>query len=240
MNMRFSFLSLAAAALLTAAAAFAVPTSQLSADIVFANEDTFDSGVRPGGDEDRSNMPGIGIPGASAEFTDAETGLSFTLTTVDIIGADGTSFLAGTGTNNFHETNVAGGGAFGVNTDMDQDTGLANDPTAFNQGEGWVFSIDEDVNLQSITFGNFFDNDAVVNLVAGDTTVVIGDDTAGDFADLFVAAGTEILLTNAGVGADGSRFNIFSIQVDVVAVPEPSSLLAIAGMAGLFAVRRRR
>ena len=239
MNMKFSFLSLAAAALLTAAAAFAVPTSQLSADIVFANEDTFDSGVRPGGDEDRSNMPGIGIPGASAEFTDAETGLSFTLTTVDIIGADGTSFLAGTGTNNFHETNVAGSGAFAVNTDMDQDTGLANDATAFNQGEGWLFSIDEDVNLQSITFANLNDDDAVANFVVGGTTVTV-DSTTGDFADLFVAAGTEILLTNAGVGADGSRFNITSIQVDVVAVPEPSSLLAIAGMAGLFAVRRRR
>ena len=237
--MKFSFLSLAAAALLTAAAAFAVPTSQLSADIVFANEDTFDSGVRPGGDEDRSNMPGIGIPGASAEFTDAETGLSFTLTTVDIIGADGTSFLAGTGTNNFHETNVAGSGAFAVNTDMDQDTGLANDATAFNQGEGWLFSIDEDVNLQSITFANLNDDDAVANFVVGGTTVTV-DSTTGDFADLFVAAGTEILLTNAGVGADGSRFNITSIQVDVVAVPEPSSLLAIAGMAGLFAVRRRR
>ena len=222
-----------------AAAAFAVPTSQLSADIAFANEDTFDSGERPGGDEDPTNMPGIGIPGASAEFTDAETSLSFTLTTVDIIGADGTSFLAGTGTNNFHETNVAGGGAFGVNTDMDQDTGLANDPTAFNQGEGWVFSIDEDVNLQSITFANFNDDDAVANFVVGGTTVTV-DSTTGDFADLFVAAGTEILLTNAGVGADGSRFNITSIQVDVVAVPEPSSLLAIAGMAGLFAVRRRR
>ena len=227
-----------------AAAAFAVPTSQLSADIVFANLDTFDSGVRPGGDEDRTNLPGIGIPGASAEFTDSN-GSTYTVTTVDIIGADGTSFLAGSGTTNFHETNVAGAGTFGVNTDTDQDTGLANDATAFNQGEGWVFSIDEDVNLQSITFGNFFDNDAVVNLVAGDTTVVIGDDTAGDFADLFVAAGTEILLTNAGVGADGSRFNITSIQAvvdipDTAAIPEPSSLLAIAGMAGLFAVRRRR
>ena len=91
----------------------------------------------------------------------------FTLTTVDIIGADGTSFLAGTGTNNFQETNVAGSGAFAVNTDTDQDGGLANDATAFNQGEGWLFSIDEDVNLQSITFANFNDDDAVANFVVG-------------------------------------------------------------------------
>ena len=238
--MKFSFLSLAAAALLTAAAVFAVPTSQLSADIVFMNEDgVFDSGVNPGGAEDRTDTTLVGLPGAALLFTDASNGLTATLTTVDIIGADGTSFLAGTGTNNFHETNVAGSGAFAVNTDMDQDTGLANDATAFNQGEGWVFSIDEDVNLQSITFANFNDDDAVANFVVGGTTVTV-DSTTGDFADLFVAAGTEILLTNAGVGADGSRFNIFSIQLDVVAVPEPSSLLAIAGMAGLFAVRRRR
>ena len=106
-----------------AAAAFAVPTSQLSADIVFANLDTFDSGVRPGGDEDRTNLPGIGIPGATAEFTDSN-GLTYNVTTIDIFGADGTSFLAGTGTTNFHETNVAGGGAFGVNTDTDQDLSL--------------------------------------------------------------------------------------------------------------------
>ena len=238
MNMKFSFLSLAAAALLTAAAAFAVPTSQLSADIVFANLDDFDSGRRPSGDEVRTNMPGIGIPGTSADFTDSN-GSTYTVTTVDIIGADGTSFLAGTGTENFHETNVSGGDAFAINTDTDQDGGLDNDPTAFNQGEGWVFSIDEDVNLQSITFANLNDDDAVANFVVGGTTVTV-DSTTGDFADLFVAAGTEILLTNAGVGADGSRFNITSIQVDVVAVPEPSSLLAIAGMAGLFAVRRRR
>ena len=118
-----------------AAAAFAVPTSQLSADIAFTNEDTFDSGERPNNDENRTNLPGIGIPGASAEFTDSN-GSTYTVTTVDIIGADGTSFLAGSGTTNFHETNVAGGGAFGINTDTDQDTGLSNDPTAFNQQEG--------------------------------------------------------------------------------------------------------
>ena len=101
-----------------AAAVFAVPTSQLSADVVFMNEDgVFDSGVNPGGAEDRDDDTLVGLLGAELLFTDASNGLTATLTTVDIIGADGTSFLAGTGTDDFHETNIGNAGTLAVNTD---------------------------------------------------------------------------------------------------------------------------
>ena len=253
MNMKFSFLSLAAAALLTAAAVFAVPTSQLSADIVFMNEDgVFDSGVNPGGAEDRTDTTLVGLPGAALLFTDASNGLTATLTTVDIIGADGTSFLAGTGTDDFHETNITGGNTLAVNTDTDQDDGLQSEAGQFNSGEFWVISFDEDVLLESLDFGTF-ELDAIGEvLIAGGPSISIaaGDldaDNVADFADTLVTAGTEISIGLQSGLAGTVNFNLAGIGLTVQAagggtpaVPEPSSLLAIAGMAGLFAVRRRR
>ena len=234
-----------------AAAVFAVPTSQLSADVVFMNEDgVFDSGVNPGGAEDRDDDTLVGLLGAELLFTDASNGLTATLTTVDIIGADGTSFLAGTGTEDFHETNILGSNLLAVNTDTDQDDDLQQDAGNFNSGEFWVISFDEDVLLESLDFGTF-EPDAVAELlIAGGPSfsfaaVDIDTDNVADFTDTLVTAGTEISIGLEAGLAGTINFNLEGIGLtvqpaDVPGVPEPSSLLAIAGMAGLFAVRRRR
>ena len=228
-----------------AAAVFAVPTSQLSADIVFMNEDgVLDSGVNPNNAEDRDDDTLVGLPGAELFFTDASNGLTATLTTVDIIGADGTSFLAGTGTANFHETNVTNGNVLAINTDTDQDTGLQSDAGQFNSGEFWVISFDEDVVLESLEFGTFEAAAVAELLIAGGPSFSFAaadvTDNVADFTDTLVTAGTEISI-GLEAGLDGNiNFNLAGIGLTVQAVPEPSSLLAIAGMAGLFAVRRRR
>lgn len=63
--------------------------------------------------------------------------------------------------------------------------------------------------------------------------------------DLTIAAGTEITFFVDGVlatatGGPATSLRVETFQVHAKAVPEPSSLLALAGIAGLVAVRRRR
>ena len=61
--------------------------------------------------------------------------------------------------------------------------------------------------------------------------------TGGTSNGLFLAADTPILLQVSG---DGAATGLDSITVSVASVPEPSSMLGLLGLAGLFAVKRRR
>lgn len=122
--------------------------------------------------------------------------------------------------------------------------GGGNESNDFNTGEAIVFSSDQDViftaiELESVvgtdTFTVSVDNVAVLETVGED--VFIG---LGGLADLQIAAGSEITFAAGGPVATSS-FRLETFTVDVVpAVPEPSSMLAIAGVAGLFVARRRR
>ena len=76
----------------------------------------------------------------------------------------------------------------------------------------------------------------------GTRLVTTADLIPGDFSNnvifddpIFVAADTPLLLT-ATVG----NVSIEQFELDVLAVPEPSSMLALMGLAGLLAVKRRR
>ena len=61
--------------------------------------------------------------------------------------------------------------------------------------------------------------------------------TGGTSNGLFLAADTPILLQVSG---DGAATGLDSITLSVASVPEPSSMLGLLGLAGLFAVKRRR
>ena len=66
----------------------------------------------------------------------------------------------------------------------------------------------------------------------------IFDFTAGGTSDgLFLAADTPVLLQISG---DGAAAGLDSITVSVTSVPEPSSMLSLLGLAGLFAAKRPR
>jgi len=213
-----------------AAASFAIAAvpSSASANIVFAfsNNDPFD---------------GTGIGANSGVLTDLDTGLSVTLTTVDIIGADESlasdDSVAGV---NEHTTNILNSGLFGINTDNQQDDSTSNDTGFFNFGEGWVFSFDQDVTLGDLVFDDLGDEGETAELQSSAfSTLSFSTDGSNSLGDTFVAAGTPITLTT-GVEGDDQGFRVISISFTPVAVPEPSSLLGLMGMAGLIAVKRRR
>lgn len=245
-----SFPKFSAAALV---AAFAVTTSANAGAILdFANNDPFDSGANPGGAEDRADTTLVGVVGSqSGPLADDMSGLSAVVTTIDIIGADGTSAADGTGTDDFHETNVLGSGFLGVNTDQDQDDGLSNDAGNFNPNEGWVFNFSNAVELTSIVLGGFTATEQVAELQFNDGSAAIAlgagifDEDAGtntiDLGARSVAAGTEITLSFVSTTGDDT-FNVGSIGFNVVpdvVVPEPASI-ALLGLGGLAIAGRRR
>ena len=95
----------------------------------------------------------------------------------------------------------------------------------------------EQIDLNGLDDGETFSVGGVDILNAGLPFTDIFDFTTGGTNDgLFLAADTPILLRVSG---EGASVGLEAITVSV-AVPEPSSLLGLLGLAGLFAVKRRR
>lgn len=204
-------------------AALAGTSSPANAEVVLKFKDkdrAFDSGVNPGGVEDRSNASLVGVVGsATGVLVDRANGASTTLKTVDIIGGDGTSAAAGTGTNNFHETNVNKNGLLGVNTDQDQDDGMSGEAGNFNPGEAWVFSFSSNVQLTQIVLNGFTAGEQKVRLHSaafGDIT--LGANGANDLNGALIAAGTKVTLIFDSSSGD-ETFNVSGLSFNVV--PEP-------------------
>ena len=105
-------------------------------------------------------------------------------------------------------------------------------------------SFNQDIFIEQIDFGGL---DAGETFLVGAESIVdadtadfndIFDFTDGGTSDgLFLSADDTIFLRASGAGASVS---LDAITVRVAGVPEPSSLLGLLGLAGLFAVKRRR
>lgn len=76
-----------------------------------------------------------------------------TLTTVEIVGQDGSLASVGAG----HEMNSTANNALGVNSSVNIG-GFDSNARDFNPGEKWIFSFDTDVNFIDIDFAGWTDN----------------------------------------------------------------------------------
>ena len=134
---------------------------------------------------------------------------------------------------------------------IDSDGSTGDSSTRFDAGlnESLTLSFSEDLFFREIDFNSLGLNDVFSIQVAGSSAILI-DDAADDSSDrfdfsggtapsgtpgLFIAAGTavEFRATEGSVGLD-------NLVLEIAAVPEPSSMLALMGLAGLLAVKRRR
>ena len=118
--------------------------------------------------------------------------------------------------------------------------------------ESLTISFSEDLFFREIDFNSLAGSDEFSIQVAGSSPILIanGDADTSDRFDfsggtapsgtpgLFIAAGTgvEFRATVGSVGLDNLVLEI----APVAQVPEPSSMLALMGLAGLLAVKRRR
>ena len=242
-----------------AAAAFAVPTSQLSADIVnfpIANND--------GTDLDGATVGGTltGVP----EVVDGPT-TTFTVTSITGFLTDDVGSALSTETSAtadpVHLTNINGGGALAVNSFGSG--GFSSEGSNLAAGEAFSIVFDQDIEFTLLDLQSFDvdteNNGLIISSSAFDDFVITNDtlplDDDGNPDDgtgneltfdpgrLFAAAGTEITFTafSDGPVSQSSSFRIEDFQVNIVesaAIPEPSSLALLGLLAGVAAVRRRR
>jgi len=148
--------------------------------------------------------------------------------------------LSGTGSDAtavFNATN----GSFGINSAGADQTARFEDALS----ETITFTFDQNIELDFAEFDNL-NNDEVVTVTAGATTFSI-DDANSPGSDIFdflgtpVAANTPITFSLSSVDPNnGVGIQTLTIHVeDPNVIPEPSSL-AVLGLAGLVAIRRRR
>ena len=152
--------------------------------------------------------------------------------------------LVGISSNDTGATSVSAGlSGFAINSAG----GLPGDAsTALDSGleEQFTISFNSDIEITEIDFGVFGDGE---RFQVGDTIFEEGVLSGVDVADLsaapiFVAADTPILFAPLNTLSGGnSSIQLQDVTINVLpAVPEPSSMLALMGLAGLFAAKRRR
>ena len=170
---------------------------------------------------------GGGGLGAFVTLNDGE--IPVTLTTIDIIGQDGSSALVdGSG----HTTNIAGNqNAIAVNTANDIDNDFisgGSDSTHFNPSEAWVFSFDVDVNLTNIETESLTPDQQTFTVSSGDTTVTLVDNM-NPLTDFFIEANTEIRIEFVELveGGTDTQIRVESITVEALSAPEPTEELEI-------------
>lgn len=181
-------------------------------------------------------LDGFGI-GASQTVTDTVALVVVTLTTVDIIGQDGT--LATEGIAN--KTNITST-ALGINS-VDNGTYGNSEPTNFNPNEAWIFSSNVTINLAEIVFESFGSSTLAAQITISSsafTSIVLnGDGTESVFSlgSVEVPAGTSVKIQMTNSASEDTAVRIASFTV--AAVPEPSSaILSLLG-SSLLLLRRR-
>ncbi|VGO11757.1 hypothetical protein PDESU_00303 [Pontiella desulfatans] len=120
-------------------------------------------------------------------------GEALTITTVDVIGQDGSS--ATNGVNN--KTNIqSSSNSLGINS-ADDIWGVGSESRDFNPGEAWIISFDKDVVMNFIDLSSQgVDTEMTVSSSAFDDIVLLGTgDGSGGFTlgDVVVPAGTNVM-----------------------------------------------
>ena len=172
------------------------------------------------------------------------------LTAADILGGTEPSVvlsLLAMSSNDTGTTVVnAGVSGFGINSAPGLSGGDSSTALDSVLEEQFTISFDSDIEITEIDFGGFGSGEL---FQVGDTIFEDSDLSGVDVADLsaapiFVAADTPILFAPLNTLSGGnSSIQLQDVTINVLpstAVPEPSSMLGLMGLAGLLAVKRRR
>ena len=233
-------------------------TSQLSgATTVFFDFRTTGGtgGVLDGNGDGPSGMGDTDFDSSAAgdTITLGATGDAATTLTTTVVGFEVPTIVGGavdfdaTSTNaNF---NISGQDALGINnlnfgnTPYQNATGQGSEANDFNPGESATITFSEDVIFTEIELESVVATDVFDVLVGGVSQLsVTGDDSfiddLGGLIGLTIPAGTEVTFAADGDLANSS-FRIETFTVEIVPVPEPSSLALIA-LGGLAIGARRK
>ena len=235
-------------------AALAIPLLAISSEatVLFDFRTTQGDGGVVDGDE---NGPTSGSNFDPSAVGDVIVLDGLTTTIVDIFAAEydvtGEPVLTGnilSGSAGGVVTNIGNQDALGIgnpsiNNGQFDMIGGGTESGDFNTGEGIVFSFDQDVMFTSIELESVVASDIFRVLVDGTQILeVTGDDSfiddLGDLGSTVITAGSQITFEADGPVATSS-FRIETFEVDVIAVPEPSSL-ALLGLGSLVMFKRRR
>ena len=232
-------------------------TSQLSGAMVFFDFRTTQGsgGVVDGNGDGPSDMGDTNFDSSAAgdTITLGATGDAATTLTTTVVAFEVPTIVGGavdfdaTSTNaNF---NISGQDALGINnlnfgnTPYQNATGQSSEANDFNPGESATITFSEDVIFTEIELESVVATDVFDVLVGGVSQLsVTGDDSfiddLGGLIGLTIPAGTEVTFAADGDLANSS-FRIETFTVDIVPVPEPSSLALIA-LGGLAIGARRK
>lgn len=177
------------------------------------------------------NANGVGFDNTGVGASMTVDGIK--MTTVDILGQDGSSASSGTG-----NTTYIGSSGLGVNS-ADNPQGVSSEYQNFDPNEAWIFSFDQDVYLSEINLASM-GTGTYMTMSIGGTVFMTFDETAAsdiwDLGDTLVTAGTEVMIQNTSLTtATDPNARIDSLTV----IPEPATLGLLGACAvGAFAVRR--
>lgn len=182
--------------------------------------------------QDTGTFDNAGV-GTSSNITDGT--YSFTMTTVDIIGTNGTSVVNDGAT---HTTSIqVGGGAgqIGVNSEG------TDSPTSFENGESWIVAFSQDITFDSIQLASLDSTDEMqITILDGSndgagyvqTFSPVDGNTSPSFdVNQTVLAGTHVKFS-AVEGSLACRIQ----NMTVTAIPEPMTMSLMSGAlaAGFF------
>ena len=202
-----------------------------------------------------TTIGGTGIGGSETVTSSGGESITFTVTDItshadNTVGSELVSLSDDPDAG--HTVNINNGESLGVNG---ASGGHEADGPNFSPGESLSFVFDEDIEFISIDLQSFDaagENNGfrLSSSAFDDVEITVDDLLEGDDANefffdggLIVAAGTEITFeafSTTGQFNARDSFRIQSFVVNIVTVPEPSSLAILGLLGGVVSVRRRR
>ena len=160
--------------------------------------------------------------------------------------------IAGTGTG--ADAHFNGGTLeFGIDSSGANPTGgTASDSTTrldADFDESFTLSFNQSLFFRELDLNGLSAGEEFSIQVAGSSPIIIGNGDADtqdrfDFSGGTAPSGTAGLFISAGTGvtfrATAGSVGLDNLVLEIAPVPEPGSLLGLMGLAGLFAVKRRR